>query len=257
MTAVSLDHLWHHLAAWADRQGQPPSHLLILGTGLLAAAVVASRRAWPAARTVVTIAHEGGHALAAVATGRRLHGVRVLHSSAGVTMTAGNPSGPGIILTAMAGYLAAPLLGLGGAALLATGHLLAVLLLSLAGRGCCCSAGYAPWSNCSATGAVAVGPRTTPISLPGSPGCPVDSGPGCSSLSPWARWRSAAGCSWAEAGPCLAGRSWAKRSAGAARTRSGGRAATLRATATATPPDPRLYSPDPVTVGTGMRMLSP
>jgi hypothetical protein len=49
----------------------------------------------------------------------------------------------------------------------------------------------------------------------------------------------------------------AKRSAGAARTRSGWRAATLRATPTATPPDPRLDSPDPVTVGTGMRMLSP
>ena len=133
MTAVSLGPLWHHLAAWADRQGQPPSHLLILGTGVLAAAVVASRRAWPVARTVVTIAHEGGHALAAVATGRRLHGVRVLHTSAGVTVTAGSPSGPGIILTALAGYLAAPLLGLGGAALLATGHLMAVLVLSLAG----------------------------------------------------------------------------------------------------------------------------
>ena len=123
MTAVSLGHLWHHLAAWADRQGQPPSHVLILGTGLLAAAVVASRRAWPVARTVVTIAHEGGHALAAVATGRRLHGVRVLHTTAGVTVTAGNPSGPGIILTALAGDLAAPLLGLGGAALLVAGHL--------------------------------------------------------------------------------------------------------------------------------------
>jgi hypothetical protein len=85
------------------------------------------------ARTVVTIAHEGGHALAAVATGRRLHGVRVLHTSAGVTVTAGSPSGPGIVLTALAGYLAAPLLGLGGAALLATGHLRAVLVLSLAG----------------------------------------------------------------------------------------------------------------------------
>src|SRR6266480_5244159 len=94
MTAVSLDHLWHHLAAWADRQGQPPSHLLILGTALLAAAMVASHRAWPLARTVVTIVHEGGHALAAVATGRRVHGVRVLHTSAGVTVTTGNPSGP-------------------------------------------------------------------------------------------------------------------------------------------------------------------
>ena len=74
---------WHHLSVWAARQGQPPSHVLILGTGLLAAATVASRRVRPVARTVVTIAHEGGRALAAVATGRRLHSVRVLHGSAG------------------------------------------------------------------------------------------------------------------------------------------------------------------------------
>ena len=71
---------WHHLSVWAARQGQPPSHVLVLATGLLAAAAVASRRVWPVARTVVTIAHEGGHALAAVVTGRRLHRVRVLHS---------------------------------------------------------------------------------------------------------------------------------------------------------------------------------
>jgi hypothetical protein len=133
MTAVTLGHWWHHLSVWAARQGQPPSHVLVLGTGLLAAAAVASRRVWPLARTVVTIAHEGGHALAAVATGRRLHSVRVLHSSAGVTVSEGSPAGPGIILTAVAGYLAAPLLGLGAAALLAAGHLLSVLLLILAG----------------------------------------------------------------------------------------------------------------------------
>jgi hypothetical protein len=133
MTAVSLGHLWHHLAVWAERQGQPPSHVLILGTGLLAVGAVASRRVWPVSRTVVTIAHEGGHALAALATGRRLHGVRVLHNSAGVTVTEGSAAGPGIVITALAGYLAAPLLGLGAAALLAAGHLLGVLLLSLAG----------------------------------------------------------------------------------------------------------------------------
>ena len=62
---------WHHLSVWAARQGQPPSHVLVLATGLLAAAAVVSRRVWPVARTVVTIAHEGGHALAAVVTSRR------------------------------------------------------------------------------------------------------------------------------------------------------------------------------------------
>jgi hypothetical protein len=133
MTTVTLGHLWQHLTVWAARQGSPPSRVLILGTGLLAVGAVASRRVWPVSRTVVTIAHEGGHALAALMTGRRLAGVRVLHSSAGVTVTEGRAAGPAIIVTALAGYLAAPLLGLGAAALLATGHLLSVLLLSLAG----------------------------------------------------------------------------------------------------------------------------
>lgn len=131
--SMTAGHWWHHLSVWAARQGQPPSHILVLATGLLAAAAVASRRVWPVARTVVTIAHEGGHALAAVVTGRRLHSVRVLHSTAGITVSEGSPGGPAIILTALAGYLAAPLLGLGAAALLAAGHLLSVLLLALAG----------------------------------------------------------------------------------------------------------------------------
>ena len=32
---------WHHLSVWAARQGQPPSHVLVLATGLLAAAAAA------------------------------------------------------------------------------------------------------------------------------------------------------------------------------------------------------------------------
>ena len=58
--------------------------------------------------------------------------VRVLRSTAGVTVSEGNPAGPGIVLTAAAGYLTPPLLGLGAAALLATGHLAGMLMLSLA-----------------------------------------------------------------------------------------------------------------------------
>jgi hypothetical protein len=48
-----------------------------------------------------------------------------------VTVSEGHAAGPGIVLTAAAGYLAPPLLGLGAAALLATGHLAGMLLLSL------------------------------------------------------------------------------------------------------------------------------
>ena len=93
--------------------------------------MVGSRRMWPVTRTVVTIAHEGGHALVALAVGRRLEGVRVHRSTAGLTVSAGNASGPGIVATAAAGYLAPPLLGLATAALLASGHLVAALLLTL------------------------------------------------------------------------------------------------------------------------------
>jgi hypothetical protein len=133
MDAASLRHLWHHLASLLTQPGHRPSLALVLATGLLAAAAVVSRRLWPVTRTVVTMAHEGGHALVALLTGRRLAGVRLFHNSAGVTVSAGYSGGPAIVLTALAGYLAAPLLGLGAAALLATGHPLSVLVLGLAG----------------------------------------------------------------------------------------------------------------------------
>src|SRR5215813_3525832 len=135
MDPATLRHLWHHLASVITVAGHQPSRTLVLVTGLLAVAAVASRRVWPVSRTVVTMAHEGGHALVALLTGRRLAGVRLFHNSAGVTVSAGYTGGPAIVLTALAGYLAAPLLGLGAAALLATGHLLSVLLLSLAALG--------------------------------------------------------------------------------------------------------------------------
>jgi hypothetical protein len=133
MDTASARHVWHHLTSLLTQQGHLPSRTLVLATGVLAVAAVGSRRVWPVSRTVVTMAHEGGHALVALLTGRRLAGVRLFHNSAGVTMSAGYLRGPAVVLTALAGYLAAPLLGLGAAALLATGHLLSVLLLSLAG----------------------------------------------------------------------------------------------------------------------------
>ena len=127
MHPTSLAQLWHEAVT-----AEPlPPRLLVLGTAVAALILVGWRRAWPVTRTVVTMAHEGGHALAAVAVGRRLDGVRVHRSTAGLTVSAGSASGPGIVATAAAGYLAPPLVGLGAAALLATGHLVAALLLSL------------------------------------------------------------------------------------------------------------------------------
>jgi hypothetical protein len=127
MNAANFGGIWHRVIT-----AQPlPSRTLVLACGLAALIAVASRRIWPVTRTVVTVAHEGGHALVALMTGRRLAGVRVHANTAGVTWSAGRPSGPGIVLTTAAGYLAPPLLGLGAAALLGTGHLAAALMLSL------------------------------------------------------------------------------------------------------------------------------
>jgi hypothetical protein len=131
MDVASVRRFWHDASVFLAGTGHHPSRVLVLGTALVALAAVASSRLWPVTRTVVTIAHEGGHALMALLAGRRVNGVRVLRSTAGVTVSEGHAAGPGIVLTAAAGYLTPPLLGLGAAALLATGHLAGMLLLSL------------------------------------------------------------------------------------------------------------------------------
>jgi hypothetical protein len=88
---------------------------------LVALLVVAHRGAWRVCRTVVTIAHEGGHALVAVLTGRRLSGIRLHSDTSGVTVSVGPTTGPGMVLTALAGYLTPSLLGVLAAALVTAG----------------------------------------------------------------------------------------------------------------------------------------
>ncbi|MBW1597112.1 M50 family metallopeptidase [Streptomyces sp. JJ38] len=104
-----------------------PALWLVVATGLLALAVVGIRAPWRFARNAVTIAHEGGHALMALLTGRQLQGIRLHSDTSGLTVSRGKPTGIGMVLTAAAGYTAPPLLGLGGAALLASGRITALL----------------------------------------------------------------------------------------------------------------------------------
>jgi hypothetical protein len=80
---------------------------------------------------VITIAHEGGHAVAALASGRRLAGIRLHSDTSGVTISSGRPRGPGVVITVAAGYVTPSLLGLGAAALLAGGHVSLMLRLSV------------------------------------------------------------------------------------------------------------------------------
>jgi Peptidase M50B-like len=95
------------------------AHLVVLLAAVLALVVVSWRPTWRLARTVVTIAHEGGHAAVALAAGRGLTGIRLHPDTSGVTVSTGARRGPGLVLTFLAGYPAPALLGVGGAWLVA------------------------------------------------------------------------------------------------------------------------------------------
>lgn len=125
---VSISELWDQVTG---TQQTPPWWLVIL-VGLIALAAVAHGPTWRVARNVVTIAHEGGHALIALVTGRKLDGIKLHSDTSGVTVSRGKPHGPGMVFTAMAGYLTPPLLGLLFAALLAGGRITLMLWFSLA-----------------------------------------------------------------------------------------------------------------------------
>jgi Peptidase M50B-like len=112
-------------------QPLPPAWVVIV-TGLAALVIVLNTESWRVASKVITIAHEGGHALVSVLSGRRLEGIRLHADSSGVTYSRGKRNGPGLVLSAAAGYLTPPLLGLGAAWLLAERHLTAMLWLALA-----------------------------------------------------------------------------------------------------------------------------
>ena len=122
-----LDRLWERVSG---SQPLPPAWV-IGATALAALIIVTGNGSWRVAGKVITIAHEGGHALVSVLSGRRLEGIRLHADSSGVTYSRGKRHGPGLVATAAAGYLAPSLLGAGAAALLAAGHETAMLWLAL------------------------------------------------------------------------------------------------------------------------------
>jgi Peptidase M50B-like len=122
-----LARLWDRVSG---SQPLPPAWIIGL-TGLVALGVVVNTGSWRLAGKVITIAHEGGHALVSVLSGRRLDGIRLHSDSSGVTHSRGKPAGPGLVLTAAAGYVMPSLLGAAAAWLLAERHLTAMLWLAL------------------------------------------------------------------------------------------------------------------------------
>lgn len=123
----ALGDVWNRVAG----TDPAPPLWLVAGCAVLALATVLPRPVWPISRNIITMAHEGGHALVAVLTGRRLRGVRLHSDTSGVTVSVGKPTGPGMIATTAVGYVAPSLLGLGAAGLLAADRITALLWLSL------------------------------------------------------------------------------------------------------------------------------
>jgi hypothetical protein len=112
-------------AVVADRPG-------VLLAAVLALVAVAWSLSWRLARNVVTIAHEGGHALLAVVAGRGLTGIRLHADTSGLTVSTGARRGPGLVFTFLGGYPAPSLLGLGGAILVAADRAALMLWIAIA-----------------------------------------------------------------------------------------------------------------------------
>jgi hypothetical protein len=113
--------------------GMPTAQLtIVLGCAAAALLVVLIRDVWIVARNVVTIAHEGGHAFVALLVGRRLSGIQLHSDTSGVTVSRGKTHGPGMVATAMAGYITPSLIGLGFAALLVNGKVTPLLWTTIA-----------------------------------------------------------------------------------------------------------------------------
>jgi hypothetical protein len=106
-----------------------PDARLVLATGVLALVLVVAPATWPRVRLGVTVVHEAGHAIVAVAVGRRLRSVRLHSDTSGLTVSRGKPRGPGMVAMLAAGYLSPAGLGLVAALLLADGRSVGLLWL--------------------------------------------------------------------------------------------------------------------------------
>ncbi|SDT76490.1 M50 family metallopeptidase [Actinoplanes derwentensis] len=127
MSIEGVTDLWDQLFG---AQPDPPGMLVLL-TALAGFLAVAIRPVWRVARNAVTIAHEGGHALIALLTGRKLKGIRLEFDTSGLTLSSGRPTGLGMILTLLFGYIAPSLVGVLGAWLLGGNRITLLLWLAV------------------------------------------------------------------------------------------------------------------------------
>jgi len=124
----ALTRIWDQMSA---SQAAPPGWV-VGAAGLAALVIVLNALTWRLAGKVITIAHEGGHALVSLLSGRQLEGIRLHSDSSGVTYSRGRRQGPGLVAVAAAGYINPPVLGAAAAWLLDAHHLSAMLWLTVA-----------------------------------------------------------------------------------------------------------------------------
>jgi hypothetical protein len=118
-----ISEIWRRATS---QQPDPPAAVIAL-TAAVALALVLTPTLWPVTRLLVTITHEGAHALVAVVVGRRLQGIRLHSDTSGLTVSRGRPSGPGMVAMLAAGYLGPALVGVGAALMLGAGLSLGLL----------------------------------------------------------------------------------------------------------------------------------
>jgi hypothetical protein len=106
--------------------GQPLAYAL----GVVALALIAF--AGPMAQYLVTLAHEGGHYAVSILVGYRPNSLKIEDNGEGGTGYEADWWSPGRIVRLSAGYASPPLLGLGGAHLIASGKAWSVLWIALA-----------------------------------------------------------------------------------------------------------------------------
>ncbi|WP_157983873.1 M50 family metallopeptidase [Nesterenkonia muleiensis] len=124
------------IARWGVEASPDPA--MVAATAGLVLVLTAVPAVWRISRQASTIIHEMGHVLAAWLSGRRVSGIKLHTDTSGVTVSRGKTSGPGLLITFLAGYPAPGLLAVGLVWLATAGHsgaaltvYVAVLLLAL------------------------------------------------------------------------------------------------------------------------------
>jgi hypothetical protein len=110
----------------------PPGTSLLLGVAALGAVTLPG--IWPMVRHVTQIPHEGAHAVMGSSLGHKITGMTFSRGfEAGTNIPTLSRARSEEFLTVLVGYLGPSAVGLGAAKLIADGHIIAVLWLSLLG----------------------------------------------------------------------------------------------------------------------------